>query len=107
MPVATMTTKKRDELQRIPGVGPSLAKDLHELGVHTVRALAKRDPEELFAQLEHRRSAKQDPCVLYVFRCAVYFARAKDPDPELLRWWQWKDRRLDDLELVDPGPALG
>ncbi|MCA9755242.1 MAG: DUF4332 domain-containing protein [Candidatus Eisenbacteria bacterium] len=97
--IATTTNgRKRDELQRIPGVGPSLADDLHELGIHTIRALAKKDPERLFAQLERKRSAKQDPCVLYVFRCAVYFARTPDPDLALLRWWRWKDLRLEDLE---------
>ena len=97
--VATATNgKKKDELQRIPGVGPSLADDLHELGVHTIRSLAKKDPERLFARLERKRAAKQDPCVLYVFRCAVYFARTPDPDFGLLRWWRWKDLRLEDLE---------
>ena len=91
------SAKKRDELQRIPGVGPSLAEDLHELGVHTIRSLATKDPELLFARLERKRAFRQDPCVLYVFRCAVYFARTPDPDLGLLRWWRWKDRRLDDL----------
>jgi hypothetical protein len=30
--------------------------------------------------------------VLYVFRCAVYFANNSTHDPELLKWWNWKDR---------------
>lgn len=34
----------------------------------------------------------QDRCVLYVFRCAVYYASTPQPEPELLRWWNWKDR---------------
>jgi hypothetical protein len=29
--------------------------------------------------------------VLYTFRCAVYFASNERHDPELLRWWAWKD----------------
>jgi hypothetical protein len=33
-----------------------------------------------------------DRCVLYVFRCAVYFAAVKEPVPELLKWWNWKDK---------------
>jgi len=35
-----------------------------------------------------------DCCVLNVFRCAVYFATVKKPVPELLKWWNWKDKRL-------------
>jgi hypothetical protein len=33
-----------------------------------------------------------DRCLLYVFRCAVYFAEHTRHDPELLKWWNWKDR---------------
>jgi hypothetical protein len=32
--------------------------------------------------------------VLYVFRCAVYYASHEVHDPELLKWWNWKDRAL-------------
>jgi hypothetical protein len=32
-----------------------------------------------------------DPCVLYVFRCAVYYASHEVHDPDLLKWWNWKD----------------
>ena len=38
------------------------------------------------------RGRKMDRCVLYVFRCAVYFASESEHDPELLKWWNWKDR---------------
>jgi hypothetical protein len=31
--------------------------------------------------------------MLYVFRCAVYYASTRDPDPRLLQWWNWKDPR--------------
>ncbi len=37
------------------------------------------------------RGAHIDRCVLYVFRCAVYYAGAEKHDPELLKWWNWKD----------------
>jgi len=84
----------RDELQRAPGIGPSLAADLHDLGVHSLATLAGRDPERLYIQLCDQHGTRMDPCVLYAFRCAVYFARTPRPRPELLRWWNWKDRRL-------------
>ena len=79
------------DLQRIPGVGPSIAQDLVELGVERVDHLNGRDPEQLYTQLCTQRAEHIDRCVLYVFRCAVYFAETPNPDPELLKWWSWKD----------------
>lgn len=84
----------RDELRRAPGIGPSLAGDLHDLGVHSLAALGRRNPERLYGDLNRLRGVRQDPCVLYAFRCAVYFARTPRPQPALLKWWNWKDRRL-------------
>jgi hypothetical protein len=85
----------RDPLQLIPGVGPSLSEDLRLLGYHAVEDLKGADPERMYGELNRRTGARQDPCVLYVFRCAVYFASRRRHDPELLKWWNWKDRRLD------------
>ena len=84
----------RDELQVLPGVGPSIARDLRRLGVKSVKDLARRDPERLYARLCEMTRMRQDPCVLYTFRCAVYAARTEKPEPELLKWWVWKGRRL-------------
>ncbi len=83
-----------DDLQRIPGVGPSIARDLRQLGVRRVRDLENRDPEALYERLGKIRGARQDPCVLYTFRCAAYFARTTRPDPKRLNWWWWKDHQL-------------
>lgn len=80
------------ELSRIPGVGPSLAADLFLLGVREVAELRGRNPESMYAELCDRVGARVDRCVLYVFRCAVYYAGESRPDPELLKWWNWKDR---------------
>jgi hypothetical protein len=79
------------ELQKIPGVGPSIARDLHNLGVRRVDDLREADPEDLYRQLCAIRGAPIDRCVLYVFRCAVYYAGRREHDPELLKWWNWKD----------------
>ena len=84
----------RDELQQLPGVGPSIAADLRRLGVRSVRALRRRNPERLYRRLCDLTGERQDPCVLYVFRCAVYASRTARPRAELLKWWNWKDRRL-------------
>ena len=85
-----MKTKNKD-LQSIPGVGPSLAQDLQNLGIQKVSDLTNKDPEELYLQLCEQMGRPVDRCVLYVFRCAVYYASETDHDPELLKWWRWKD----------------
>ncbi|HOW97076.1 MAG TPA: helix-hairpin-helix domain-containing protein [Kiritimatiellia bacterium] len=84
---------KKDDLQAIPGVGPSIAADLRSLGVTRVRDLEGRDPQRLYDALVRRTGAPVDRCVLYVFRCAVYFAGHSRHDPEKLKWWNWKDPR--------------
>jgi hypothetical protein len=84
----------RDELQRLPAIGPSMAADLRRLGVRSVKDLARRNPERLYARLCELKGARQDPCVLYTFRCAVYAARTRRPKSALLNWWAWKDRTL-------------
>lgn len=85
---------REDHLQSIPGVGPSIARDLEDLGYRRVADLRGQDPESMFERLGALRGSRIDPCVLYVFRAAVYYAGNEHPDPELLGWWRWKDRRL-------------
>jgi hypothetical protein len=80
-------------LSRIPGVGPSIAADLWLLGVREVAELRGRNAESLYAELCREVGGHVDRCALYVFRCAVYFASESKPDPELLKWWNWKDAR--------------
>lgn len=79
------------ELQIIPGVGKSLSKDLVDLGYQTVRDLKTESPESMYQKLIQLRGCHIDRCVLYVFRCAVYYAANTSHDPELLKWWNWKD----------------
>ena len=56
------------------------------------------DPEEMYERIQVIRGVRQDPCVLYVYRCAVYYASTPVPKPELLEWWAWKGRTLDGPE---------
>ena len=79
------------ELQQIPGVGPSIARDLMELGYRSPAGLKGREPDKLYQKLCRLRGEHQDRCVLYVFRCAVYYANHERREPELLKWWNWKD----------------
>ncbi len=87
----TAQTATGDDLRRIPGVGKSIAQDLRDLGIATVADLRDRDPEALYDELCQLRGAHIDRCMLYVFRCAVYFATEEQHDPKLLKWWNWKD----------------
>lgn len=82
----------KDELRVIPGVGVETAKDLRAMGIHQVAELKGRDPQELYDQLRVLQGGYLDRCVLYVFRCAVYYAENDVHDPELLKWWSWKGR---------------
>ncbi len=88
------TARHPDELQSIPGVGPSIAADLRRLGVRRPADLAGRDPQQLYEQFEELAGEHVDRCVLYVFRAAVHHAGGAGGDPELAKWWNWKDGGL-------------
>jgi DNA polymerase/3'-5' exonuclease PolX len=79
------------QLQSIPGVGESISNDLWILGIRSVEELRKRDPEKLYLRYNKIMGRKADRCLLYVFRCAIYYASHRKRDPELLYWWKWKD----------------
>ncbi|HEB13139.1 MAG TPA: pathogenicity locus [Actinobacteria bacterium] len=81
------------DLQTIPGVGKNIAQDLVDIGIKEVVDLKNVDPETLYESLCVLRGQHVDRCVLYVFRCAVYFASEKQHDPDLLKWWNWKDAK--------------
>ena len=81
-------------LQTIPGVGPSLAKDLRSLGIREVSDLRGCNAETMYADLCDRAAQRIDKCVLYVLRRAVYFASESRHDAELLKWWNWKDAAI-------------
>jgi hypothetical protein len=90
-----MNSKSRilKNLQTIPGIGKSIAEDLYDIGIRSVDDLKGKNPQELYESSNIVAGVVQDPCLLYTFRCAVYFAKTKNPDPELLKWWNWKDKK--------------
>ncbi len=83
------------ELMLIPGVGKSIANDLWNIGIRKISDLKEEDPQLLFELSNKYAGVTQDRCLLYVFRCAVYFANTKKSkqQPEKLRWWNWKDAK--------------
>jgi hypothetical protein len=82
------------ELMSIPGIGKSIANDLWNIGITSIEDLKGKDPEVLFDLSNRFARTVQDRCLLYSFRCAVYFAETKEElrDPEKLKWWNWKDK---------------
>lgn len=82
------------ELRQIPGIGKSLAMDLFQLGYKTIASLRGENPELMYVLLNELRGHVNDICVLYTFRCAVYFANTAENkrDPEKLKCWYWMDK---------------
>lgn len=83
----------QDNLETIPGVAKSIAQKLRQLGFVSVEDLKDCDPEMMYARSCAFAGTRIDPCLLYAYRCAVYYASIKNPDPELLKWWNWKDKK--------------
>ncbi|MGM0440520.1 MAG: helix-hairpin-helix domain-containing protein [Chlamydiota bacterium] len=79
------------EFRQIPGVGKSIAKDFWNLGLRSLQDLKDRNAEDLYRQLCTYQGVTVDKCMLYVFRCAIYYSSNAEYDPELLKWWNWKD----------------
>lgn len=80
-------------LMQIPGVGKSIANDLYLIKIRKVDDLKGKNPEELFRLSNAVAGVTQDRCLLYVFRCAVYYAETceEEREEEKLKWWNWKD----------------
>lgn len=83
------------ELMTIPSIGKSIAVDFWNIGIRSVADLRGKDPEVLYDQSNKFAGVVQDRCLLYSFRCAVYYAvtEPEGRDSEKLKWWNWKDKR--------------
>ena len=82
------------DLVQIPGVGKSLATDLWNIGITSIADLKGQNPDKLYELSNVYAGTVQDRCVLYVFKCAVYYADtpADEYESEKLKWWNWKDK---------------
>jgi len=81
----------KTNLQKIPGVGPSISEDFQEIEIKSVEDLKGENPEALYKKICDKAGQKVDRCVLYVCRSSVYFAENDNPDKDKLDWWKWKD----------------
>jgi len=86
----TKNSKSIKELTVIPSIGKSIAEDLTNIGIYSVEDLKGKDPEKLYDQSNKYEGVVQDRCLLYTFRCAVYFAEG-GRESEKLKWWNWKN----------------
>lgn len=83
--------KRIGSLTIIPGVGKSITKDLQMIGIKSILDLKDKNPEKLYQPSNEQVGKTQDKCLLYVFRCVIYYAKG-GRDPKKLRWWNWKDK---------------
>ena len=81
------------QLEQIPGVGKKIARTLREIKIRNIGDLRGKNPETLYRKLCRYKANPVDRCMLYVLRCAVYYASNTEHDPKLLKWWNWKDRK--------------
>lgn len=80
-------------LQTLPGVGPSVAQDLWELGVRKPEQLKGKDAEALYEQFCALKKAKVDRCLLYTFRCAIHYVEHEKHPQACLQWGNWSDEK--------------
>lgn len=85
-------SKPVSDLKKIPGVGANMERHMQEIGIHCIGDLVGKDPEKLYHLDCLKKGFQDDRCVLYVLRCAVYFAEHQHHEPEKLKWWYWKDK---------------
>ena len=87
-----MKQSSLNDLEQIPGVGKAIAQDMQHIGIRSASQLKGQDPKKLYQRLCDFNASLVDRCMLYALRCAVYYASNTEHDPNLLKWWNWKDK---------------
>jgi hypothetical protein len=80
------------QFQTIPSIGKACSLDLWNIGIRNITDLKGQNPSVLYEKLNIITGTTHDICMLYTFRCAVYFATEKTHDIEKLNWWYWKNK---------------
>ena len=80
------------QFQVIPGIGKACSLDLWAIGLRSLADLKGQNPAILYDRLNRLTGVKHDICMLYTFRCAVYYVTEKKHSKEKLNWWYWKDK---------------
>ena len=89
--VRRRTARRRDiaRLEDLPNIGPALADDLRQVGVHRPEHLVGGDPYQLYDELCRVTGTRQDPCVLDTFISAVRYMEGAPRRP----WWHYTAER--------------
>jgi len=77
------------ELEAIPNIGPAVAADLRQIGIHAPTDLIGQDPYVLYQQLCAQTGVMHDPCLLDTFIAATRFMGGEPPLP----WWRYTKER--------------
>ncbi len=85
------------EFQKIPSIGKACALDLWNMGLRNPIELKDKNPMKLYDKLNAVTGKTHDICMLYTFRCAVYFISEPQPEAHKLKWWYWKDKTYKEL----------
>jgi hypothetical protein len=80
------------EFQTIPGVGKACSLDFWNIGLRSIADLKEQNPLNLYEKLNALTGVRHDICMLYTFRCAVYYATEQQHNKDKLNWWFWKDK---------------
>jgi hypothetical protein len=80
--------------QQLPGIGKVVAEDLWNIGLRSIDDLKAYTPDELYQRLCDYQGTRVDRCMLYTLRCVAYAITTAEPDPPLLKWWNWTDERM-------------
>jgi hypothetical protein len=89
----TISDKKTilKSFQKLPWIGPRFAEELWSMELRSLDDIAQSDPTDLYNKMCSTQKTKSHKNMLYLFRCIVYAAKTPNPDPLLLKWWNWKD----------------
>ena len=92
--VKVLSEKERilKQFQKLPSIGKAGSQDLWEIGIRNINELKNQNPSDLYNKLNLITGLKHDICMLYTFRCIVYYVTEEKHDNNKLNWWYWKDK---------------
>lgn len=74
-----------DELLTLRNIGPAMRRDFTLLGITSIKQLARRNPDKLYACIQKLTNTRHDPCVWDTYAAAIHQAKTG----EALPWWHF------------------
>jgi predicted flap endonuclease-1-like 5' DNA nuclease len=81
----------KDELMQLRNIGKAMRQDFELLNIHTIKQLAKQDPDSLYKRIQQLTGTRHDPCVWDTYAAAIHQAKTG----EALPWWHFTKIRKD------------